>query len=234
MYNPTHFQEHRPQLIRELVDRHPLATLVLHGPDGLQANHVPMLWRGEGLDGCLQGHIARANKIWQLPGAGDADTDGESNDLPALAIFQAGEGYVSPSWYPSKREHGKVVPTWNYAVVHVHGRLRFIHDPAWLEAFLASLTDRHEAGRSQPWRVTDAPADYRQAQYRAIVGLELRIERIEAKFKLSQNRGTSDYAGVMAGLGDENRARALELRAWMQRHVGEPVKARRGTGPADG
>ncbi len=219
MYQQAHFKEDRPELIRELVDHFPLATLVLHSAQGLQANHLPMLWRGDALDGCLQGHIARANRIWQLPAA-DAAAE-EASELPALAIFQAGDGYVSPSWYPSKRELGKVVPTWNYAVVHVHGRLRFIHDPAWLEGFLGTLTDRHEAQRAQPWHISDAPQDYRKAQYRAIVGLELQIERVEAKFKLSQNRSAADRAGVLAGLAEEGDARALQLRAWMQRQSTE-------------
>jgi transcriptional regulator len=223
MYSPKHFQEHRPELIRELVLSHPLATLVLNCEQGFQANHLPMLWQGEGLNGVLQGHIARANRIWQLPSAAEAGPNQTAADLPALAIFQAGEGYVSPGWYPSKHEHGKVVPTWNYAVVHVHGRLRFIHDPAWLESFLATLTDRNEAQRAHPWRITDAPEDYRQAQYRAIVGVELQIERVEAKFKLSQNRSASDYAGVVAGLANETEVRAIELRAWMRRQNDQAV-----------
>jgi transcriptional regulator len=214
MYQPQAFEEHRPELIRELVDQFPLATLVLHSPQGLQANHLPMLWRGDALDGCLQGHIARANRIWQLPAAAK-----EASEMPALAIFQAGDGYVSPSWYPSKQVDGKVVPTWNYAVVHVHGRLRFIHDSVWLEAFLGTLTDRHEAQRAQPWHISDAPQDYRDAQYRAIVGLELQIERVEAKFKLSQNRSAADRAGVLAGLDDEGDVRTLQLQAWMQRQA---------------
>ncbi len=217
MYNPKHFQEHRPELIRMLVDRFPLATLVLHGQQGLEANHLPMLWFGEGLTGSLQGHVARANRIWQLPGSIEGVQARSRSELPALAIFHAGEGYVSPSWYPSKQEDGKVVPTWNYAVVHVNGRLRFIHDPVWLEAFLGTLTDRHEAQRAQPWHISDAPQAYRDAQYPAIVGLELQIERVEAKFKLSQNRSAADRAGVLAGLAEDGDARALQLRAWMQR-----------------
>lgn len=205
MYQPRHFQEARPERWRELVARWPLASLVLATPDGLLANHLPLLWdpADDAGHGRLRGHLARANPLWH-----------QGDGVSALAIFQGPQGYVSPSWYAGKAEHGRVVPTWNYAVVHLHGRLRFIEEAAWLERLLTDLTDAHEAPRAQPWRVEDAPADYRSAQLRAIVGVEMQVERIEAKFKLSQNKDAADRAGVLAGLAGSGQD--LQLRDWMQ------------------
>jgi transcriptional regulator len=117
-----------------------------------------------------------------------------------LVVFQGPQAYVTPSWYPSKAGHGKAVPTWNYAMVQAHGRLRAIEDPAWLEAFVTRLTGRHEAGRTPPWRVSDAPADFLASMLGGIVGIEIEVTRLEGKFKLSQNRPDEDRAGVVAGL----------------------------------
>ena len=137
----------------------------------------------------LGGHVARANPLWR-----------EADGRRVLAIFHGAQAYVSPGWYPSKVRHGRMVPTWNYSLVQAHGRLRAIDDPAWLRAFLERLTARHESGRAVPWQVSDAPDDFIAATMRAIVGFEIEVDRLEGKFKLSQNRSGEDQAGVMAGL----------------------------------
>lgn len=201
MYLPRHFEESRPQALEALVDAHPLATLVTLGPNGLEADHVPMLLEtgpGDGPHGTLRGHIARPNALWR-----------ETNTaVEALAIFRAADAYVSPGWYPSKRAHGRVVPTWNYAVVHARGPLRVIHDAAWLRAFLERLTARHEAHRTPAWTIDDAPADYIARLLRGIVGIEIPITRIEGKWKLSQNHAAADRDGVVRGLQEEGSAQA--------------------------
>jgi len=189
MYLPRHFSEDDPAALAALMAAHPLATLVHQGPQGLTADHVP-LWH-DAAGGRLLGHVARANPAWQ-------QADGQ----PVLAVFRGEQAYVSPNWYPSKAEHHKVVPTWNYAVVHVHGRLRAVSDAAWLRRLVGLLTDRHEAGQPQPWSVDDAPAAFIEQMLAAIVGIEITIERLEGKFKLSQNRSTADRHGVADGLGD--------------------------------
>ena len=207
MYQPRHFRQDQPQHWQSLVAQFPLATLVTVTSDGLLANHVPLLWR-DAPGGSLVGHVARANPLWQI-------ADGQ----PALAIFQGPQGYVSPGWYPGKAEHGKVVPTWNYAVVHCHGRLQVHDDPDWLRALLQDLTDAHEGHRPQPWQVGEAPADYLAAQLRAIVGIELQIERVEAKFKLSQNKSAADLAGIQSGL--TGAAASPSLADWMREAASE-------------
>ncbi len=161
------------------------------GADGPIVSHLPMLIDPDPApDGSLIGHIARANPQWR---ASDLEK-------PALAIFMGPHAYVSPSWYPGKKEHGKVVPTWNYAVVHVTGRLSVSEDPDVVLGIVQRLTTEHEAGLAQPWKVSDAPPDYVRAQLKGIVGLRLEIAKIEGKMKLSQNRAAEDRAGVVAGL----------------------------------
>lgn len=185
MYLPSSFRETREDRLHALMQAHPFATMLVHGADGLAANHLPL----ELIDGThLHGHVARGNELSRHDGA------------EVLVIFRGPDGYVSPNWYPSKHETGREVPTWNYAVVHVHGRLRVVEEAHWLRALLERLTDRHEAGQAKPWRVADAPEDHTQKLLRAIVGLEITIERIEGKFKLSQNHPAANRAGVMAGL----------------------------------
>jgi transcriptional regulator len=194
VYQPPAFREPDPDVIRALVAEFPLATLVTTGPDGaLVADHVPLLLdRSRGEHGTLVGHVARANPVWRTPG-------------PTLAIFNGPDAYVSPAWYPSKQVDGQVVPTWNYAVVHAHGTLRAVDDPGTVLGIVGALTRRHEAVRTEhaggdPWRVDDAPDEYVQRMLRAIVGIEIEIDRIDAKSKLSQNRSDADRAGVIAGL----------------------------------
>ena len=197
MYVPTQFSETRMELLQAFTERHPFATLVAVTGDGLTANHLPLISRlATDGTGVLRGHIARANSLWR-----------ELKDgAPVLAIFAGAHGYISPTWYPSKREHGKVVPTWNYATVHVSGNIRFIEDADWLLQFVTSLTEVNEAARTKPWHVSDAPADYVEAMLKAIVGVEIAVTRVVGKFKGSQNRSLADRAGVAAGLRAEGRA----------------------------
>lgn len=193
MYIPEHFRETRIEVMRAFIARHSLGTLVAVTPEGISANHIPMqlLAGADAGLGVLRGHIARANPLWRLLPAASA----------VLAIFIGPDHYVSPSWYPSKREHGKAVPTWNYATVHVHGSIRFIEDAAWLHQLVESLTDEHEQDNPERWRISDAPADYIAGMVRAIVGFEIQVSGIEGKFKASQNRSAADRAGVAAALG---------------------------------
>ncbi len=200
MYVPEHFHEQRLEVLQALVERHPLATLVAATDEGLTANHIPMLAELRADGGVLRGHIARGNTLWRkLP-----------PDASVLAIFVGADSYVSPNWYPSKREHGKAVPTWNYATVHIHGAIRFIDDAPWLQELVTRLTDVHEGTRSDRWHVSDAPADYIVGMLRAIVGFEIKVARVIGKFKGSQNRSSVDRSGVRTGLRAENR-NALEL-----------------------
>jgi len=190
MYVPDHFAMTDDAEIRALIAAHPLAVLVT-GADGLEATHLPMLLdAARGTHGVLQGHLARANPHWQRMGSG----------VDALAIFTGPDAYITPNWYPTKAETGKVVPTWNYSAVHVTGRLSIHDDIGWLAHFLRRLTDTHEAELDAPWSVDDAPEDYIAAMARGVVGLELEITRIAGKAKLSQNRPEPDRDGVVRGL----------------------------------
>ena len=191
MYLPQHFQETRVEILHALMREHPLCTLVTLGADGLNANHIPIEIDPDPAPfGTLRGHVARANPVWRECAA----------DVAALVVFQGPSAYVSPSWYPSKREAGKVVPTYNYVVVHAYGPLRSVEDPAWLRGLVERLTDKFEANRAERWRVTDAPASYIDAQLRAIVGIEIPVTRLLGKWKVSQNRSAPDRSGVVDGL----------------------------------
>lgn len=191
MYRPLHFREDRIEVQHALVRAHPLGLLVTAGPSGLQANQVPFLVdAGASAHGTLRAHLARANPHWRELAAIEE----------CLVVFQGPQVYITPSWYPSKHETGKAVPTWNYVTVQAWGRPRVIEDTAWLRHHVEELTDTNEAGRAVPWKVDDAPADYLAAQLRAIVGIEIPIDRIEGKWKVSQNRTESDRMGVVAGL----------------------------------
>lgn len=191
MYLPNHFNESRVDVMHALIREHPLATLVTLASDGLNANHIPMEIDADAAPmGTLRGHVARANPMWSDFNA----------DVDALVIFQGPSTYVTPTWYPTKRETGKVVPTYNYAVVHAYGPLRVVEDAAWLRDLVERLTGRFESRRSDPWKVSDAPASFIEAQLRAIVGLEIPIRRLLGKWKMSQNRSATDRAGVVQGL----------------------------------
>jgi transcriptional regulator len=188
MYQPAHFVERNADTLLALMKAHPLATLVRAGAD-LAADVLPLEVERIGETWRVTGHVARGNPLWR-------DADGQ----PVLLVFQGPQAYVSPNWYPSKFQHGKAVPTWNYTMVQVHGTLRATQDPEWLRTFVTRLTERHEGGRAVPWQVSDAPPDYIDAMLKAIVGIEIEVTRVEGKFKLSQNRDAADRTGVVLGL----------------------------------
>jgi transcriptional regulator len=200
MYLPKHFQADATET-RELLNGIRAADLVTPTADGLFATFLPLAYddAAEG-EAALVGHVARKNDHWRL------EPNGES-----LVIAHGPDGYISPGWYASKREHGRVVPTWNYLTAHIYGELVVHDDPVWLERLVRRLTDRQEAERREPWSVDDAPRDYTDGQLKAIVGVELRITRVEAKAKLGQNRSSADIDGVIEGLqarGDQQLADA--------------------------
>jgi transcriptional regulator len=195
MYQPAHgrFSVADPAALLAELSAFVPATLVTAGPDGMRTTILPMLFEpGDGEHGILRGHVARGNPHWR-----EIADDGSTE---AIAIFNGPDAYISPAWYEEKRRTGKVVPTWNYTTVVVQGRLTTQHDPTWLIPHVRKLVERHEAGRPDAWSLDDAPPDYVEIQAKAIVGLELRIERIDAKRKLTQNRSQDDFAGVVAAL----------------------------------
>ena len=203
MYVPKHFEETRPEEIRRLLRDFPLGMLVTHGAAGLDAVHIPFeVDPGEAMPTLLSGHVARANPVWQ------AVCDGDE----VLVVFRGAEAYVSPNWYPSKHEQHRQVPTWNYQVVHLHGRIVVHEDEAFLRGVLARLTRTHaaRAGQSPPWRMTDATPEYIAQLLGAIVGLEVRVERIVAKSKLSQNKDARDRESVIAAMDASGAERLAE------------------------
>jgi transcriptional regulator len=192
MYIPKHFDEPRIEVMQALMRDYPLATLITLSADGLNANHIPLHWLEESdtIYGSLRGHIARSNPLWT-----DFDQQAE-----VLAVFQAENAYISPSWYASKPQTGKVVPTWNYAAVHAYGTLRVIDDPAWIRRQLQAMTDEFEAGFSEPWLVADAPADFTERLITQIVGIEISVTRLQGKWKVSQNQPPDNQNSVIEAL----------------------------------
>ena len=212
MYLPSQFEETRPEVLHRLLRSHPLGLLVTLGPAGMEANATPFLLDpGRGPHGTLRAHVARANPVWR-----EARTDVDS-----LVMFQGPRAYVSPGWYASKAETGKVVPTWNYVLATARGRLRVIDDAEWVHRFVSELTDRHEASREAPWKVSDAPANYIAGLLHAIVGIEIELSSLTGKWKVSQNRSAADRAGVAKGLAEVGSAEA----AAMAQQVREPGSA---------
>ncbi|TPM54306.1 FMN-binding negative transcriptional regulator [Mesorhizobium sp. B2-2-4] len=196
MYQPPHFQETRPDVLHGLIRAHPLGLLVSSGPEGPVADAIPFLIDADvGPNGRLRAHLARANPQWRLIADNPAST--------VLIVFQGTDAYVTPSWYETKRETGKVVPTWNYAIVQVRGTAKVIDDQDWLARQIADLTASQEGTREAPWAVTDAPAPFIQSQIKGIIGLEIEIAEIHGKWKVSQNRPVADRAGVAHGLESE-------------------------------
>ncbi|EEA02412.1 FMN-binding negative transcriptional regulator [Burkholderia sp. H160] len=194
MYVPAHFNESDPEVLHALITQHPFGTLVTHGKSGLDANHIPFeLLPGERTPGTLQAHVARANPLLQDIADGDE----------VLVIFRAGDAYISPTWYPSKHEQHRQVPTWNYVVVHAHGRIRIRDDEKFVRGVVARLTRTHEANEETPWKMGDAPSDYLDGMLKAIVGLEIDITRLVGKRKLGQNKEARDIRGA----GEALRAR---------------------------
>ncbi len=207
MYIPRANEENRVSVMQALMVSHPLATLVTLGDSGLFASHIPMVLENDGSQfGVLKGHISRANRQWRdfVP------------TVDALAIFAGHQHYISPNWYPGTKEHGKEVPTWNYVVVHAYGPLKVIQDDDWLLTNVEKLTNIHEAGSPIPWKVSDAPKDFIKSQLKGIVGLELPIERLQGKWKVSQNRTESERKGVVEGLSKLNSPESLAMKALVE------------------
>ncbi len=205
MYLPAHFEENRPESLHALIRAQPLGLLITMSDAGLQANPLPFILDADlaGGPGTLRAHVARANPLWREV----------RGDVDALVVFQGPQAYVSPNWYPSKAEHGKAVPTWNYVTVQARGPLRAIDDAAWVRAFVTRLTTRHESVQAKPWAVTDAPPDYIDTMVRAIVGIEIPLTALNGKWKVSQNRSATDREGVVNGLraaGLMEAARSVE------------------------
>ena len=210
MYMPKQFEERDLGVLQALLKSHPLGAWVTQADGALVANHIPFLLDADrGERGTLVGHVARANPIWKS----------FSKDVASVVIFQGPQAYITPSWYPSKREHGKVVPTWNYAVVHAHGMPRAIEDKDWLLRLVTRLTDAHESGKAVPWKVADAPTDYIDKMLDAIVGIEIPITTLVGKWKMSQNRLPADRLGTVAGLQASGDANARAVAALVQRHA---------------
>ena len=196
MYLPPHFATPDPAALHQLIRAHPLGALVTCGEQGLDANHLPFEFDAdEGEHGILRAHVARNNPLWQEVKEGDE----------VLVIFKAVDGYVSPSWYPSKHDHHKQVPTWNYAVVHAHGRIRVRDDARFVRRLLATLTRTQEAAEPAPWKMADAPRDYLETMVQAVVGIEIEIERLVGKFKLGQNKEAADRLGAANALQERGQ-----------------------------
>jgi len=204
MYIPKHHEETDLSVLHSLVHTHPLGTWAAQGDGELIVNHVPfILDSSRGELGVLMGHVARANRVWQV----------FSKTVHSVVVFQGAESYITPSWYPSKHAHGQAVPTWNYAVVHAHGLPVVIEDKTWLLNHVNQLTDVHEADQALPWKVSDAPPDYIERMCSAIVGIEIPIAKLVGKWKVSQNRSESDKLGVVAGLLARDNAQSKEMAA---------------------
>lgn len=204
MYIPRHNEEKRVSAMHALIVSHPLGTLVTFGASGLFASHIPMVLEDDGSQfGVLKGHISGANTQWRdfVP------------TVDALAIFSGPQHYITPNWYPGTKEHGKEVPTWNYVVVHAYGPLKVIQDEHWLLKNVEKLTNIHEARSPVPWSVKDAPEDFIRSQLKGIVGLELPIQRLEGKWKVSQNRTETEREGVREGLSELNTPESLAMKA---------------------
>jgi transcriptional regulator len=189
------------------MEDQPFTSLITMGSSGLFASHIPMVLDQNGDLGRLKGHISRANSQWR----------DYTPSVEALAIFSGPQHYITPNWYPEKQETAKVVPTWNYVVVHAYGFLKVIEDSEWLMAHLMSLTGIHEADSPVPWKVADAPADYVASLVKGIVGLEMTIERLEGKWKVSQNRSEQDRSGVARGLAELNTPESLTMKTLVEK-----------------
>jgi transcriptional regulator len=209
MYQPDHFRVDDIAEMHALMRARPLATLVSAGELGLYATHLPTVLKPEGPFGTIECHLARANPHWKDLAAGSE----------ALMIFQGPDAYITPNWYPSKAEHGKTVPTWNYAAVHAYGRPAVMQDAAWLRRHVGELTDQQERSEAVPWKVSDAPERYVDVMLRGIVGFRFEIARLEGKWKMSQNREMRDRAGTAQGLARRGVGGDAQVAAQVARHV---------------
>ena len=216
MYNPKHFEQGDLGVVAALIAHFPLGALVTTQNGSLEADHIPFLLDGDLASGAkLIGHVAKNNPVWQLA----------SPDAECMVIFQGPNAYVSPSWYPSKQVHHEVVPTYNYAVAHVYGKLTVSHDPQTKLEIVDQLTASMEGGRKEPWGVLDAPAGYIDKMLEAIVGIELSVTRIQAKWKISQNREDRDRLGAAKGLASEAPSPTAA-------HMARMIEAKTGIGQA--
>jgi transcriptional regulator len=202
MYVPSQFQEQRAEILHQLIGAHPLGTLMTFGADGLNADHIPFeIDPGLAPFGTLRAHVARGNPLWKE----------YSPDVESLVVFQGPQLYISPSWYATKQKDGRVVPTYNYMVVHAYGRMRVIEDPQWLRALLERLTGKFEAAQARPWSMDDAPADYIEKLLPAIVGIEIPVTRMIGKWKVSQNQPLANRLSVEQALREQGGANAATI-----------------------
>jgi transcriptional regulator len=203
--NPLHALDDR-ETLHSLMAAFPLGAWVCQGRQGLVANDVPFLLdSGRGPFGTLIGHVSRANPVWRELGQA----------APSVVMFRGAQAYITPSWYPGKVEHGRVVPTWNYVVAHAHGQARAVEDRDWMLDMLNRLTDAHEAGQTAPWRVADAPSSFIDSLLRAVVGIEIPIERLEGKLKASQDEARQDRVGTACGLQAQACGAAVSMADWV-------------------
>lgn len=210
MYIPTYHEQTDSNAAHALIEAYPLGAWVALGKSELVANHIPfVLDKTRGRFGTLIGHVSRANPIWQQV----------STTESSIVLFQGAQAYITPGWYPGKTEHGKVVPTWNYAVVHAHGAPRVVQDEAWLRDMLSRLTAANEKTQPAPWKISDAPEDYIAKLLRAIVGIEIPIEKLEAKLKASQDEAFQDRVGTVNGLTAKGDKNALEMASLVQQEI---------------
>ncbi len=208
MYTPTHFEEDRSEVLADAMREFQFACLVTAGEQSLQGTHLPMVVKEDADGFVLEGHVARPNPHWTL----------SNSALPTMAIFQGPQAYVHPGWYPSKKEHQKVVPTWNYIVVHAHGQLEAIEDEAWLLDHLERLTRQNEWSRPESWAITDAPEKFIKNLTRAIVGLRMKIDRLEGVWKLNQHKNEGDQLGTLNGLSLEADQNAQAIASAMRQY----------------
>lgn len=212
MYAPPQFQQHDLSELTGLIQAHPLSTLVTQSPVGIEANHIPLLWRDDGSPcGVLRGHIAKANALWQQH---DPSTE-------VLAVFHGPNAYISPSWYASKREHSRIVPTWNYSAVHAYGRLRVMEDAEWLSSHLEDMTQQLEVNIPEPWALSDAPPEFVESLLAHIVGIEILVSHFSGKWKISQNQPKGNQLSVITGLRNCGQSQAEALAEFMQRHLNQ-------------
>jgi transcriptional regulator len=208
MYIPKHFEESDRAVLHALIAAQPLGAWVTQAGGELLVNHIPFLVDPDrGAHGTLVGHVARANPVWRT----------FSKEIASVVVFQGPQAYITPSWYPSKQAHGKVVPTWNYAVVHAYGPPRAVEDRAWLLELVTRLTSAQESARPAPWLVSDAPREYVEQMLEAIVGIEIPITALSGKWKVSQNRPAADRAGTAAGLRARGDDAAKEMAALVEK-----------------
>jgi len=201
MHIPRTFKQADNDKLKALIVKYPLATLISYSDAGLEANHIPFIFdSSQGVD-VLQGHVAKANKVWKTL----------SDNADVLLVFHGPNGYISPNHYPTKQRTGRAVPTWNYVAVHVKGSMRCIHDDSWILNHITNLSDHHEAEQPNPWSINDAPAEYIQKMLPAIVGLELDIVSITGQWKVSQNQPHENQLGVVSGLVEEGSFESLAM-----------------------